>query len=105
MAHPSSVIRGKVLTVPVRELPTDCRRLESALADAVHAVDRSSPVKVSFSEGDPSDMRVLIVSGSKERSLRRWKFLVSPILDAHDVHADWSKALVLLAAATQPNHD
>ena len=105
MSHPSSVLRGKVVTVPVRDLPTDGGPLESSLAGIVGAADRSSQVLVSFSEGDGSDLRVLIVSGSKERSLRRWKALVSPVLDANGVDADWSKALVLVAAATQPHHD
>ena len=105
MAHPSSVLRGKVLTVPVRDLPTDGGDLEKSLEEVVRAVDRNSQVRVTFSEGDPSDMRVLIASGSRERSLRRWKSLVSPLLDAHGVHADWSKALVLMAAATHPDHD
>ena len=103
MAHPSSVLRGKVLTVPVRELPTD-GDLETSLADAVRAADRSAHVLVSVSEADPSGVRVLIVTGNKERSLRRWKSLVSPLLDAHGVHADWSKALVLMAAAAHPDH-
>jgi len=105
MAHPSSIVRGKVLTVPARDLRTDGTGLESALADAVRAVDPSSQVLVSISEGDPADLRVLIVSGSKERSLRRWRAVVSPVLHAHGVRADWSMALVLQAAATQPHHD
>jgi len=105
MSHPSSVLRGKVVTVPVRDLPTDSAGLESALADAVRAVEPSSQGLISISEGDPADLRVLIVSGSKERSLRRWQAVVSPILRTHGVHADWSKALVLQAAATQPHHD
>lgn len=105
MAHPSSIVRGKVVTVPARELPTDSGPLELALADAVRGVERSPHVLVSVSEGDPSGLRVLIVSGTKERSLRRWRAVVSPILRAQGVHADWSKALVLQAAATQPHHD
>ena len=104
MAHPSSVLRGKVLTVPVRDVPTDGSALETSIADAVRAVDLSSQVLVSVSEADPSGVRVLIVTGNKERSLRRWKSLVSPLVDAHGVHADWPKALVLMAAATHPDH-
>jgi len=38
MAHPSSIVRGKVLTVPARDLPTDSTDLELSLADAVRAV-------------------------------------------------------------------
>ena len=105
MAHPSSVLRGKVLTVPVREVPTDSGDLETSLSDVVRAVDRSAHVLVSVSEADPSGVRVLIVTGNKERSLRRWKTLVLPLLDAHGVHADWSKALVLMATATHPDHN
>lgn len=105
MAHPSSVVRGKVITVPVRDLPTDGGPLECSLADRVRVAERSSQVRVSISESDPSGVRVLIVSGSRERSLRRWRSLVAPILDANGVHADWSKALVLMAAATRHDHD
>jgi hypothetical protein len=104
MAHPSSIVRGKVLTVPARDLPTDSTDLELSLADAVRAVERSSQVLVSVSEGGPADVRVLIVSSSRQRSLRRWQALVSPILNAQGVHADWPKALVLQAAATHPDH-
>ena len=91
--------------MPVKGLPTDGGLLESSLADIVGAADRSSQVLVSFSEGASSDLRVLIVSGSRERSLGRWKALVSPILDANGVKADWTKALVLMAAATPRDHD
>ena len=104
MAHPSSIVRGKVLALPARDLPRDSTQLELALTTAMRMAERSTQPLISMSEVDPSGVRVLIVSGSKERSLRRWEALVSPVLAAHGVHGDWAKALVLQAAATRPDH-
>ena len=104
MTHPSSVLRGKVLSLPVIDLPATGGRLESAVLDVVRAANPGPHVLVSLSEADASGLRVLTVSGSKERSLQRWRALVSPGLDAAGVRADWAKALVLVAAATRHDH-
>ena len=105
MAHPSSVVRGKVLTVPVKDLAEDVDELSSSLAACIHALERNQLGRVSLTERDAAGSSVLVVSGTKQRSLRRWREVVSPILDTRGVDADWSQALVMLAAASSPHHD
>ena len=104
MAHPSSVVRGKVLTVPVA-FAGDQIELASAVAARIHGLERNRLGRVSFAEPDASGSSVLVVSGTKQRSLHRWRHVVAPILDTHGVVADWSQALVMLAAASTPHPD
>ena len=100
MAHPSSILRGKVLSVPILDCVLEGGILESRLADAVRLIDLGAPVLVTLSEGDPSAQRVLTVSGGRQRSLRQWKTLIAPVVEANEVRVDWDKALVLMADAT-----
>ena len=104
MAHPSSIVRGKVLTVPLRAPTANHASLASALADAIHALERNRLGRVSFTESDAAGVSVLVVSGTRPRSLLRWRQLLLPILDARGVHPDWSQALVLMAAADSSHH-
>ena len=105
MAHPSSVVRGKVLTVPVRDLADDTGDLASSLAARIHGLERNRLGRVSVTDRDAAGLSVLVVSGTKQRSLQRWRQVVAPILDARGVHPDWSQALVMLAAASPSHHD
>ena len=105
MAHPSSVVRGKVLSVPIQEWADDAGELTSSLAACIHGLERNRLGRVSVTERDAAGSSVLVVSGTKQRSLHRWRQLVTPILEARGVDADWSQALVMLAAASSPHHD
>ena len=105
MAHPSSVVRGKVLTVPIKERVADTGELTIFLAACIHGLERNRLGRASVTERDAAGSSVLVVSGTKQRSLRRWRQVVAPILDARGVDAEWSQALVMLAAASPPHHD
>ena len=105
MAHPSSIVRGKVLTVPVKERADDADELTSSLAACIHGLERNRLGRVSLTERDAAGSSVLVVSGTKQRSLRRWRQVIAPILDAHGVDAQWSQALVMVAAASPSHHD
>ena len=108
MAHPSSIVRGKVLTVPVRGLADDADDagdLAASLAACIHGLERNRQGRVSVTDRDAAGLRVLVVSGTKQRSLHRWRQVIAPLLDARGVDADWSRALVMLAAASPSHHD
>nr|WP_298124074.1 hypothetical protein [uncultured Pseudoxanthomonas sp.] len=105
MAHPSSIVRGKVVTVPLPSPAHDPEGVASALTDGIHALERNSLGRVSFTEPEGDGPSVLVVSGTKQRSLRRWRHVLTPILDARGVQPDWSQALVLMAAAEPTHHD
>lgn len=100
MAHPTSILRGRVLTLPI-ELDNDrdpgiveqtTARLQQDLAD--------EHVLVTFSEPKTDTLRVLTVSGEAERSVGEWQSLIESALAVLG-RVRWDLALVQMPS---PRH-
>ena len=98
MSHPSGILRGKVLTLPLLNVLERSTPVE-AVAAAMRRAHPRAHVLVTLSEGDGSLPRVLTVSGLKQRTLSQWNAILAPDLIAAGVTADWGKALVLIATS------
>ena len=99
MSHPSAILRGKVLTLPLLNVSERSTPVEAVAAAAMRRAHARTHVLVTLSEGDGSLPRVLTVSGPRQRTLPQWNAILAPDLIAAGVTADWGKALVLVATS------
>lgn len=104
MGHPSSVLRGKVLTVPLLEAPACTASLESATAACVAQAAPDTHVLVTVNDALRDALAVWTVSNEVERTVGEWRDLLTPVIQAHAVQADWERALVLRPASEPHAH-
>jgi hypothetical protein len=95
MAHPSAVLRGRVVTVPVSTAPGDSDAFTSDAVRTVQALDPDSHVLATLSDPPDAGALVLTLSGDVEHPLSEWQSVLEGVMRTHGVHADWNKALVL----------
>lgn len=105
MNHPSAILRGKVLTLPILKIPERATQIEAATAAAMRQAHPRAHVLVTLSEVNETLPRVLTVSGLRQRTLHQWKSIVAPAMEAAGVTADWEKALVLMATSDTARDD
>lgn len=102
MTHPSAVLRGRVLTLPITTRSGAC--LDGLPAQVVGAIRRVHPRAViiaTVSAELAAETRILTVSGRRQRSVSQWRRLIAPALEASDTAAVWTKALVFVAAQNE----
>lgn len=103
MSHPSGILHGKVLALPLLNVSGPAAPIEAVVTAAMRRAHPRAHLLVTLSEGDGSLPRVLTVSGARQRRLSRWRALLEPDLEAAGVTADWEKALVLVATSGSPH--
>lgn len=100
MTHPSAVLRGRVLTVPVTSRNGACLdALPAQVIRAIRLVHPRAVILATLSDERAAEPRVLTVSGQRQRSRQQWRRMLERVLDQSDIAADWTKALVFVAAA------
>lgn len=105
MAHPTSIVRGRVLSTPITAPAANVAGFKHAiLATLAGDVGGSHALVTLASDGNDAAM-ILTVSNEIERSVDEWRALLIPATRAHGVEVAWAHALVMHADVSTHRDD